>query len=69
MFNFTDLSKMDLNDKLADSSSLKVQTIPKDILSNDDTISLSKKHSTATQTDCYFGPSIIMPILGISIRL
>jgi len=67
MFILTDLSNMELKDKLADSSSLKVRTIPKDILLNNDTISLTKKHSTAT--DSYFESTLIRPILGISICL
>lgn len=45
MFHLTDLSNLNLKDQIADSSSLKTTTIPKDTLFYEDT---------------YFEPSLIL---------
>jgi len=52
-------------DKIADLSSLQTQTIPKDILLDDDTPLLREK-MTITETDSSLEPSLIMPILIVS---
>lgn len=58
----TDLSKMDLKDETVDLSSLKPQTISKDILFSDDTMPLLKENSTNTKISSTLESLLIRPV-------
>lgn len=62
----TDLSKMDLKDEAADLSSLKSQTISKDILFSDDTMPLLKENSTNTEISSTLESLLIRPVHVVS---
>lgn len=58
----TDLSKMDFKDEIADLSSLKPQTMSKNILFNDDTMPVLKEKSTNIETNSSLEPLLKRPI-------